>query len=128
MRRLFWILLLGGLGLAGLFVVYSDGLLRRDLACGQLSAGRGQEICRLVARNMDWTWTGHAIVSPSFRVGFAGARRTFCQAPITPEDTGDLIGIVLANYTRSGMVASQLNNGARALLYLLGEKALAGRC
>ena len=73
---------------------------------------------------MDWTWIGPAIVSPSFRVGFAGARRTFCQAPITPEDTADLIGIILATDTRSGMVASQLNNGARALLFLLGEKAL----
>jgi hypothetical protein len=69
-----------------------------------------------LARNMDWTWTGHAIVSPSFRVGFAGARRTFCQAPITPEDTADLIGIILATDTRSGMVAGQLNNGARFAL------------
>jgi hypothetical protein len=124
-RKLFWIVPLGAIAAVGAFLFSTDGLLRRDLACENISAGRSQELCRALAKNMDWTWTGHAILSPSFRVTISGTRRIHCQQPITPDDTLALIEIFISTQTRPGMAAAQLNNGSRFILNMLGDDALA---
>jgi hypothetical protein len=124
-RKLFWIVPIGAIAAVGAFLFSTDGLLRRDLACEDMSAGRAQKLCRALAKNMDWTWTGHSILSPSFRVTISGTRRTLCQQPVTPDDTLALIEIFLSTQSRFGMAAAQLNNGSRFLLNMLGDGALA---
>jgi hypothetical protein len=48
--------------------------------------GRAEEICRRLEREMQWTWTGHAIISPGWRVTFKGIARTYCAEHVGPED------------------------------------------
>ena len=61
------------------------GMGSRDLGCDQ-QRGRAQEICRRLEREMQWTWTGHAVISPGWRITFEGAARTYCAERVGPED------------------------------------------
>ena len=101
-------------------------LYSRNLSCGDWSATRGNEICRTLEREMEWTWTGHAVVSPSFRVTFETVRRSYCAISISSQDTATLVELVLAVERKGGAstAQAQLLNGARFLLYLLGSQAL----
>ena len=75
---------------------------------------------------MEWTWTGHAIVSPSYRVTFGTVRRTHCALAISAQDTPTLVDMVLALDRKpdSSMARAQLVNGSRFRLNLLGKQAL----
>ena len=101
-------------------------LYSRDLFCKDWTASRGNEICRTLEREMEWTWTGHAIFSPSFRVTFETVRKTYCAISVSSQDTAALIDMVLAveRKTDGSVAEAQLLNGARFLLYLLGPQAL----
>jgi len=61
------------------------GMGSRDLGCDQ-QRGRAQEICRRLAREMQWTWMGHAVISPGWRVTFESVTRTYCAERVGPED------------------------------------------
>jgi hypothetical protein len=75
---------------------------------------------------MEWTWTGHAIISPSFRVTFETARRVYFALSLSGEDTATLVNriVVLERKPDGAMASAQALNGTRFLLFLLGETAL----
>jgi hypothetical protein len=101
-------------------------LYTRNLSCQRWSAARANEICKALEREMEWTWTGHAIVSPSYRVTFETVRRTYCALSISAQDTFVLVDMVLALERKpdGNMARLQLVNGSRFLLNLLGKQAL----
>ena len=73
------------LGIAIYKLLPESGMGSRNLGCDQ-QPGRAQEICRRLEREMQWTWTGHAVVSPGWRVTFEGVARTYCTEHVGPED------------------------------------------
>jgi hypothetical protein len=101
-------------------------LYTRNLSCRQWPAARANEICKSLEREMEWTWTGHAIVAPSYRVTFETVRRTYCVLSISKQDTPTLVDmmLVLERKPDSSMAWAQMANGARFLLHLLGKQAL----
>jgi len=95
----------------------------RDLGCGQFALARSQAICHELERSMEWTWLGHAIVSPGWRLSFAGVTKVFCRLAITAADVAALIPMT----EWAGRIAPadwRLQNGAQWLVYLLGDKGL----
>jgi hypothetical protein len=44
----------------------------RDIDCANVTPGRAKTICQTMSESMEWTWMGHAITSPGWRV--TGAR------------------------------------------------------
>ena len=74
-----------------LYGLWPDESLRyRDLKCAFIPDARAQVICRRLQQEMQWTWFGHAIVAPGWRVGFDSVRRTFCTEHIGLEDISAL--------------------------------------
>jgi hypothetical protein len=105
----------------------ADSLYTRNLACDRRFAARELAICKALERELEWVWTGHAIISPGYRTTFASARRIFCSLPITAGDTRSLVMIAVATERPSAttFADTQLANGSRFLLNLLGQQALA---
>jgi hypothetical protein len=103
-----------------------DSLYSRNLSCSRFSAARERQICEALQREMEWTWTGHAIVSPSFRVTFGTARRVYCALSLSGEDTATLVNMIVALERKpdGAMASAQALNGTRFLLFVLGESAL----
>lgn len=103
--------------------VAAASLYSRNLSCQRWSAARANEICKTLEREMEWTWTGHAIVSPSYRVTFETVRRTYCALSVSAQDTAVLVDMVLTLERKSdgNMARAQLINGSRFLLSLLGK-------
>jgi hypothetical protein len=104
----------------------ADSLYSRDLSCKRLPSPRGMEICKALEREMEWTWTGHAIIAPSFRVTFEGVKKVYCSLPVSAQDTRSLVDMIVALERKpdSTMASAQALNGARFLLFLLGPRAL----
>ncbi len=73
--------------IVGLILAITDRrMLSRDLGCASEPSGRAQAICGALSRSLEWTWTGHAVVAPGWRPTWAGLRRVYCGASITPAD------------------------------------------
>jgi len=72
---------------------------------------------------MEWTWTGHAIISPGYRVTWESLRRVFCSLHIDSRDTRGLVHLVVW-YRKGEWNDSRLEDGATSLLKLLGKSAL----
>lgn len=104
----------------------ADSLYTRNLACNKRFAARELAICKALERELEWVWTGHAIVSPGYRSTFASARRIFCSLPITAGDTRSLVMITVSaeRPSTATFADGQLANGARFLLNLIGQQAL----
>jgi hypothetical protein len=115
--------LAGLLGVSMSQSVVAAGLYSRDLGCTGLSPDRARVVCSALEQALEWTWTGHAIISPSFRMGLDGVREVYCTLPVTTDDSWILAGIAVATQ-HGGMRALQLNIGAQGLLSLLGQPAL----
>lgn len=62
----------------------------RDLNCPAVTDARAGVICRGLQREMEWTWFGHAIVSPGWRVTFGTVVRTYCGEQIGSADIAPL--------------------------------------
>ena len=62
----------------------------RDLGCAAVPDIRGRIICRRLQREMQWTWTGHAIISPGWRVTFQSVIRTYCGEKMGSKDVKSL--------------------------------------
>src|SRR5260221_14504225 len=77
------VLLLLGVAVYGLLP--EPGMGTRNLGCDR-QLGRAQEICHRLEREMQWTWTGHAIISPGWRVTFKSVARTYCAERVGPKD------------------------------------------
>ena len=89
MRIRFVILSLVGAGIIGLLLamVWPDQkMASRDIGCAKVPGARGKEICQALSESMEWTWMGHAIVSPGWRVTWKGLRRVYCREKMSVAD------------------------------------------
>ena len=86
-RRLFRWLVVGAL-LAGViaFSWPSKEMVSRDIGCARVDDGRPRELCNAIASSMQWTWMGHAIVSPGWRVTWSGIRDVYCRQHVGAVD------------------------------------------
>jgi hypothetical protein len=105
---------------------HADSLYTRNLDCDKRFAARELKICKALERELEWVWTGHAIISPSYRVTFESARRVLCTLPISAPDTRSLVLIAVSGERQlTGEFAdAELVNGSRFILKLLGQHAL----
>ena len=62
----------------------------RNLRCAAIPDARAQTICQRLQQEMQWTWTGHAIIAPGWRITFESVRRTYCAEKIGPQDIAAL--------------------------------------
>jgi hypothetical protein len=73
------------LGIAVYGLLPDPGMGSRNLGCDK-QPGRAQAICRRLEHEMQWTWAGHAIISPGWRVTFKSIVRTYCTERVGPAD------------------------------------------
>src|SRR5258706_7006342 len=86
MRRAVWAIALASPILLALVLLSPNRSMgSRDLGCANVS-GRAGEICRALSASMEWTWMGHAIVSPGWRPTGRGIARVWCALHITNAD------------------------------------------
>jgi hypothetical protein len=64
----------------------SGYMASRDIGCAKVHSGCGNDICNAISASMEWTWMGHAIVSPGWRVTWAGLGRVYCREKIAATD------------------------------------------
>src|SRR5262245_29089653 len=82
-----------GLAACLLAVWPKDYMASREIGCERAAPGRSQEVCRALSASMEWTWFGHAIVSPGWRPTSRGVAQTWCSAHITDADLPLLEGL-----------------------------------
>jgi hypothetical protein len=68
---------------------------------------------------MQWTWMGHAIVSPGWRVTLDGLKRVYCREHVTTSDVPVLLQLSGANGRSPG--DWRLESGAADLLEILKQ-------
>jgi hypothetical protein len=64
----------------------SGYMVSRDIGCARASDARGRAICDSLASSMQWTWLGHAIISPGWRVTWPGLRDVYCRKHLESAD------------------------------------------
>ncbi len=69
---------------------------------------------------MQWSWLGHAIIAPGWRVSLESVRRTYCGEHIGPQD------IPALEVLRHAAKDWRAESGADFLLRLLRDKDGAG--
>ena len=84
----------------------------RDMKCGELAGRRARDICMSIERNLEFTWLGHAIISPGYRSTWKTVVAVWCEQQITREDVKEL-------HTLSGSEDWRLSSAAESLLRLL---------
>ncbi len=104
--------------------ILADSLYSRDLDCELQPSSRALAICNKLEQALQWHWTGHAIISPGFRINFDSVRQVYCTLPVTKEDTEILLNMALDSESKQGTAQAQINNGAIFLLSTLGKLAL----
>ncbi|TAL40140.1 MAG: hypothetical protein EPN97_00840 [Alphaproteobacteria bacterium] len=100
------------LALAAALCWPGDYMMSKDIGCAKASNARGKEICAALSESMEWTWMGHAIVSPGWRVTWEGLRETYCKAHVTAADIPALKELAKATDWR-------LESGAGNLITLI---------
>jgi hypothetical protein len=88
-------------------------MISRDIGCGSVQPGRRENICRALSDSMQWTWMGHAIISPGWRITWSGLRRVYCRQKISVADMAALETLKRASDWR-------LQGGAEDLIRLVG--------
>jgi len=91
-------------------------LWSRDLGCAADADERARQVCQLLGEGMEWTWTGHAIISPGWRVTWETIRRAWCAAGLREDDAPALEALRRSPDFR-------LETGAAGLLALLRPAA-----
>src|SRR4051794_4887888 len=61
-----------------------------DTECTKLNVPREKDLCQALASSMEWTWFGHAVLSPGWRMTFRGMRNVYCKQKITSADIPQL--------------------------------------
>ena len=75
----------------GVFFVWPLGRITSgDLGCTDFEDGRVSQICRAIAGSMEWTWFGHAIILPGWRLTWDGLRQVHCAEQIGSKDRAAL--------------------------------------
>jgi hypothetical protein len=90
-------------------------MISRDIGCAKVPTGRGSEICRALSDSMEWTWMGHAIISPGWRVTWNALRRVYCREKIDAADLTALEAMKAGSDWR-------LQDGADELIRLVGSR------
>jgi hypothetical protein len=91
-------------------------MISRDIGCANVTRGRGKEICRALSDSMEWTWMGHAIISPGWRVTWNALRRVYCREKISAADLTALGTMKMGSDWR-------LQDGADGLIRLVGSSS-----
>ena len=91
-------------------------MMSRDIGCAKVAPERGKEICNALSDSMEWTWTGHAIVSPGWRVTWNSLRRVYCRAGISIQD------LAVLESMRSNS-DGRLHDGVDELIRLTGSSS-----
>jgi hypothetical protein len=89
------------------------GMMSRDIGCANMLSQRGKQLCQALSQSMEWTWMGHAIVSPGWRITWRSLRRVYCREGI---GVGDLA--VLQRLKRTS--DWRLQDAADDLIRLIG--------
>jgi hypothetical protein len=61
-------------------------MVSHNLGCATSPRGREGDICKALSDSMEWTWFGHAIVSPGWRFTWNGLRLVYCREKIGAAD------------------------------------------
>ena len=80
----------------------------RDIGCSKVADPRGRQICGSVSQSLEWTWLGHAIVSPGWRLTWAGLRRVYCREKVSSADAPALASMSRAADWRLQSAAEDL--------------------
>jgi hypothetical protein len=103
--------------LIALLIVWPDQKMRsRDIGCAKVSPGRGKELCQSLSESMEWTWMGHAIISPGWRVTWNTLRRVYCRDKTSASDLPVLESLKMGSDWR-------LDDAADDLIRLVGGRA-----
>jgi hypothetical protein len=87
----------------------------RDIGCTKADSGRARVICEAIAASMEWTWLGHAVISPGYRPTFDSARKVYCHLKINKDDVA-----ILQKLKTDGVAGDwRLESGANDLLQLV---------
>src|SRR5258708_30044427 len=89
-------------------------MISRDIGCAGVAPARGKEICDALSDSMEWTWMGHAIISPGWRVTWSALRRVYCREKIGGTDLTALETMKRGSDWR-------LQDGADELIRLVGS-------
>src|SRR5260370_26210670 len=81
-----WIIAAGLLALVLVLCWPSGTMASRDIGCAMAAPGRGPDICRAPSASMEWTWMGHAIISPGWRPTWRGLAHVWCALQISDAD------------------------------------------
>src|ERR1700686_846836 len=72
-------------------------MVSKDIGCADVPSGRGSEICHALSDSMEWTWMGHAVISPGWRVTWNALRRVYCRENIGAADVTTLENLKLSS-------------------------------
>ncbi len=61
-------------------------MISRDIGCVNVAPERARTICRGLSESMEWTWMGHAIISPGWRVTWSALHQVYCRERVNPTD------------------------------------------
>ena len=103
-------------GLLGALFWPRGVMASRDIGCAKFTPKREQEICRALSAAMEWTWLGHAVIAPGWRLAWQGLRRVYCAERISAADVPALEALARGPDWR-------LENGAGNLLRLVAAQA-----
>src|SRR5690349_24450778 len=91
----------------------ADGDLTRNLQCESYSSdARAMQLCCALEKDLSWSWWGHAIVSPGWRIDWDGVRDVYCRQKVDATDVDTLTRLSRGD-------RSQLQSGAGFLLRLV---------
>jgi hypothetical protein len=100
-----------------LVMVWPDKkMISRDIGCAKVTPGRGREICQVLSDSMEWTWMGHAIISPGWRLTWKALRRVYCREKTSSADLSVLENLKMGSDWR-------LQDGADELIRLVGSRS-----
>jgi hypothetical protein len=89
-------------------------MISRDIGCENVAPGRARTICQALSESMEWTWTGHAIISPGWRVSWNALDEVYCRERINAADLPALENLKQGSDWR-------LQDGADGLIRLIGS-------
>jgi|GEM_PF-4523184 len=58
----------------------------KDIGCNEWTDDRSHEICESISKNLEWGWTGHAAIAPSWRVNNNTIKNVYCDKKISSTD------------------------------------------
>jgi hypothetical protein len=73
--------------IAAMVMLWPDQkMISRDIGCAHIGTEREKNVCQALSDSMEWTWMGHAILSPGWRVTWDTVRRAYCRENMSVAD------------------------------------------